>query len=405
MTQVQTAQATVTAPLVLTPPEPVLPVVEQVAGAVSLDPEIKKRADEQVEAFVAALTQENLGSDAFRSKLDSAFALGRKEIADATTLSNSFTRKNFVGETDSAAFKAISEMRQLFDELNPARQGDLFESAKVMGIPVPTKLLGVRMPFGNKLANYLRRFESADGQLNALYQHIADAKLEIQTGVAELDGVRQKLWDALGKLEGVAYFMDRLDARVAQEVAALKVTDAARSRALEQEVLYYVRQNSGDVKATQALTINAYNVFGEMRKTGRELINGCDRTMTLGMAALSVAVTMARATGVQIRVMKMLTESKSSIEGLILATGEGLNRHVDAVTQYANDPVLGVQTLQRAFELTFSAMTTMETFRTNALGVQAANNETLSKLVLEHTARIKEERRAAQVGVVLDNQG
>lgn len=390
------AQVQVNAPLVLVPPETIRPVVvEQVAGAIGLDPAVKQRADAQVNAFVEALTSADLRSEEFRNKLDAAFSLGRREIAEATGLSTAFTKKNFIGETDTPAYKALAEMRTVFDDLNPARQGDLFGSAKVFGVPVPTKVMGVRLPFGNKLAAYLRRFEAADGQINKLYEHLADAKLMIQTEVLELEAAREKLWSALGTLEGAAYFLDRLDERVASEVATLKVTDPGRSKALEQEVLYYVRVNAGDIKSTQALTINAYNIGGEIRKAGRELIIGCDRTMTLGMSALAVAVLMARATGVQVKVMQMLSQSKTSIEGLIVATGEGLKTHVTEVTKFSSDPLLGIEAMQQAFNLTQDAMNTMDTFRSTALEVQAANNRTLTTLVAEHTVRITNERKAA----------
>lgn len=389
-TQVKPLQAPVFS---LTPPEVVQPVVATATqGAVPLADEMKERVDAQLDAFISALEREDVNSDAFRQKLDSAFALGRKEIADATAVSSSFTKKNFVGETDSAAYKAISEMRGLFDELNPARQGDLF---------APTKVLGIPIPFANKLNRYLRQYQSAEGQIGKLYEHIADAKDEVSRGVSEMGGIQQTLWTNLQKLEAVVYFINSMDERLTASIEVIRLNEPHRAKALEQEVLYYVRQNLGDVQAAQALTINAYNVAGELRKTGRELINGCDRVATLGMAALQVAVTLARATGVQMRTMEMLMGSKKSIEDLITATGEGLKTHVKNTTEFASNPLLGVQTLQKMFDDTFSAMDMMTNFRTQALTNMKSNNDMLGKLVSDQQARIAQERKAADIADVI----
>lgn len=389
---IQTQTAVLDKPaFVLTPPEAIeLVTAAATTGVVALPEALKTKMQAQVDSFVATLLREDVQSDAFRQKLDQSFATGRAEIAAATTMSNDFTKKNFVGELDSPAYKAISEMRTLFDELNPARQGDLFS---------PTKILGITVPFGNKLTGYLRRYEGAGKQIDSLYQHIEDAKVDVEKSISALGTVRTKLYDNITKLEAVGFFVTELDNRVSAEIDTLKLSDTGRARALEQEVLYYLRQNLGDVQAAQALTVNAYNFAGELRKTGREVVNGCDRVSTLGMAALSVAVMLARATGVQLKTMEMLTASKKSIEDLILASGEGLQNHVKATTDFASNPLFGVQTLQQMFAMTDSAMDMMANFRTTALVTMKSNNELVQGMVNTQMQRISNERQVVGVNV------
>lgn len=384
MTETQTAPIQT---LTLQPPEEIAPVAApDTKGLVQLSAESKKKADAQLEAFMAALLTENLNSDAFRTRLDTAFSLGRKEIADATTLSNAFTKQNFAGNMDTPAYQAISQMRELFDDLNPATQGDLF---------TPTKFLGIPVPFANKLQRYLRRYESAEGQMGKLQEQVVQAKDVVSRGVAELGTVRQKLWGSLDKLEAAVYFITELDTRLSGQIETLTLTEPDRARALSQEVLYYVRQNVGDLQATQALVINAYNVAGELRKTGREVMNGCDRVSTLGMAALSIAVTLAQATGVQIKTMEMVSGAKKSIEGLITSTGQALNAHVQETVKFASEPVLGVQALQQMFDATFQAMDTMDSFRANALNTMKTNNDMLRSQLTTQMQRISNDRQAA----------
>lgn len=392
MTQTQTVALDVpVAPLKLIPPEVLAPVAAaQAQGAVELPPETKQRVEAQASAFVTALLTADVNSDAFREKLDAAFSVGRKEIADAATLSNAFTKQSFAADHESAAFKAITEMRELFDELNPAKQGDLL---------TPTKILGIPVPFMNKLTRYLRRYESADSHMSKLHEQIVATKDMVARGVAALGTEQQKLYASLGKLESAVYFINQVDEQLSAQVEALELSDANRARSLRKEVLYYVRQNVGDVQVAQALVINAYNVAGELRKAGREVITGCDRVATLGIAALSVAVTLAKATGMQIKAMEVVSGAKQSIEGLIVSTGEALNSHVQATTQFASDPILGVQSLQKMFDATFQAMDTMDNFREQALGSMKANNDMLRTQLTTQMQRINNDRQAAGAAI------
>ncbi len=373
-------------PLVLQAPDVVQPVpVAKVTGAVKLPDAMKAKVETQLDSFVASLMEGDPNSDEFKSKLDQAFSLGRKEIADSTTLSNRFTKMNFRDAADTPAYQAISSMRILFDDLNPAKQGDLFKPNTIMGIPIP---------FGNKLASYLRRYESADSQLASLQTNILEAKDEIAKDVAEMGVARQQLWASLEKLEGASYFIRKLDERLSNTISEMKSTEPDRARALEQEVLYYVRQNLGDVQAAQALAINGYNVLSELRKTGRETITGCDRVSTLGMAALSVAVTLARATGNQIKTQQMLAGAKSEINNLIAATGDALNAHVDATAKFSSEPLLGVQELQSMFDKTFNAMDKMEKYRSEALTTMQTNNQMMREQLVKAQDRITNDRKA-----------
>ena len=120
-----------------------------------------------------------------------------------------------------------------------------------------------------------------------------------------------------------------------------------------------------------------------LKKTGREMINGCTRVATTGMSALAVAQTVARATGNQIRVMEMLQGVNATIGDLISQTGRALNQHVDATTQFASNPMLGIEKIQEMFDQTFQAMDAMDTFRSKAIDVMGQNN----KLIRDQLSR------------------
>lgn len=365
MTQTETS-TTAEAGFRLQPPEVIQPVGEQAARtAVPLAPELKSAVEDQVQRFMDGLLTEDVQSEGFKQRLDSAFALGREEVSIASSLMQGrLLQRNFAGMEDSTAFKAIQEMRGHLDTLNPGKEGDLFQ---------PQKLLGI-IPWGNKLQAYFRKYQGASTQLQKSMQQLYAARDDMQRDVVDLEATRAKLWDAMQKLGGAIHFAETLDARLHAKVEALRSTDAARAQALEQEVLFYVRQNLQDMLTQQAVCTNGYLALDVLKKTGREMMNGCSRVATMGMSALAVAQTVARATGNQIKVMEMLGGVNSSIEALVAESGRQLNTHVEKTTQFAQNPMIGIERLKEMFDQTFKAMDAMDEFRSKSIEVMGQNN-------------------------------
>jgi uncharacterized protein YaaN involved in tellurite resistance len=124
---------------------------------------------------------------------------------------------------------------------------------------------------------------------------------------------------------------------------------------------------------------------------------------TTGMSALAVAQTVARATGNQIQVMNMLSGVSQSIEGLIAETGRQLNNHVERTTEFAANPMLGVEKLKEMFDQTFKAMDAMDDFRSKAIEVMGQNNAVIKEQISRASSyvdRVRQERiREAGVGI------
>lgn len=350
----------------LVAPEAISPVSMQTAkSATPISPELQAAVEDQVDRFMHGLLNEDVQSEAFKSRLDSAFSLGREEVSIAANLMQGrLLERNFAGMEDSSAFKAIQDMRGHLDTLNPGKDGDLFQPQKFLGL----------IPYGNKLQSYFRKYQGAAGQLQKSMQQLYTARDDMQRDVLDLEATRVKLWDAMQKLAGAIHFAETLDARLHARVETLKVSDATRAKALEQEVLFYARQNLQDMLTQQAVCTNGYLALDVLKKTGREMMNGCSRIATTGMSALAVAQTVARATGNQIKVMDTLSGVNSTIENLIGESGRQLNTHADKVGQFAQNPMIGIDKLKEMFDQTFKAMDAMDTFRSKAIDVMGQNN-------------------------------
>jgi len=373
-------------------PEVLSPVPEtQAADLVPVKPERQAALDQKADQFIDALMKADVNSADFKQKLDQAFALGREEISVAASLlQGRLMERNFVDAAGTPAFQAISELRGHLDDLNPGKDGDLLQ---------PKKLLGI-IPWGNKLQSYFRRYQSAATQIKACMTQLYAARDDIQKDIADVDGQRQKIWNGMEKLSEAIQFAKLLDEKIASRVEGLKATDALRARALEQEVLFYARQNLTDMLTQQAVSINGYLALDVVRKTGRELMNGCSRVATTGMSALAVAQTVARATGNQVEVMDMLNSVGGTIGKLIQQTGEQLNNHVTATTEFAKNPMLGVDEIKRMFDQTYKAMDAMDNFRSEAITVMGRNNE-MMQVELDRSRTYLDRVRQAQANEAL----
>lgn len=359
--------------LTLTPPEVLAPVAEARAPElVPLAPETAGKVEAQVDAFVQGLMSEDIQSDAFRAKLDAAFRLGREEISSAASLmTGRFMERNLTGIDNTDSFHAINRMRNLLDELNPGKQGDLLQ---------PRKLLGL-IPFGNRLQEYFRKFQSAGSQLQTIMSQVYAARDDMQRDAVEIEQVKGKLWEAMQVLKGVIHFATVLDAQLAARVDALKSSDPLRATALEQEVLFYARQNLQDMQTQMAVNVNGYLAMDVLKKTAREMVNGCNRIATTGMSALATAQTVARATGNQIAVMEMLGGVSDTIGELVTQTSRQLGTHVEKTGEFAQNPMIGIDKIQQMFDTTFKAMDAMDTFRSRAIAVMGQNNALMKEQI------------------------
>ncbi len=358
---------------VLTPPEPMRPVDQgQASHATPLPAELTAAIENQVERFINCLLSEDLQSDSFKARLDSAFRLGREEISLTSGLmTGRFMERNMLGMEDSPAFAAIQGMRKKLDDLDPGKEGDLLTQNKLLGI----------IPYGDKLKAYFRRFQSAGTQIQTALRQIYAARDDMQRDGIAIDATRTKLWEAMLRLKSAIHFAEQLDKRLAEKVAALKTTDTERARALEQEVLYYARQNLQDMLTQHAVCVNGYLSLEILRKTCREMIIGCDRVATTGMSALAVAQTVARATGNHVKIMDMLTGVNNTIENLIAESGKQLNTHAERSAQFSSKPLLGVEKMKEMFDLTFKAMDTIDDFRSKAIEVMGQNNSIMKEQI------------------------
>ena len=367
----QTATRTVT-DLELTPPDPVPTVApEKAAGLVPVDAEKKSKLEEKVEGFVSELVALDAQSPDFGKKVDQITNMGRKEIATAAGMSNRFLdRPVRAMDKESGVGADLAELRRTVEELDPGRQGKL----------TGRKLFGI-IPFGNKLKNYFDSYTSAQGHIQSILARLASGKDELLMDNAAIDVERQKLWEAMGKLEQMIHISKALDQKLEDTASELDATDPVKAKAIRETALFYTRQRTTDLLTQMAVTVQGYLALDLVKKNNVELVKGVDRASTTTVAALRTAVTVAQALTNQRLVLEQITALNTTTATMIDRTGELLKSQTGEIHKQAASATIPLETLQRAFQNIYDTMDSIDKFKIEALGNMKQTVETLGREV------------------------
>ena len=394
MATTPTATATETPTITLTAPDPV-PVVlpESAIGLVPVSQDDKSKLETKVDAFIADLVASDANSPEFGKKVDQITNMGRKEILAAAGMSNRFLDRPIRAmDKDSGVGANLAELRKTVETLDPGKQGKLSKGRKIFGI----------IPFGNSMKRYFQSYESAQGHIQAVLGHLGSGKDELLMDNAAIDVERQKLWEAMGQLEQMIHISRTLDGKLEEKAADLDATDPAKSKALRESALFYVRQRTQDLLTQMAVSVQGYLALDLVKKNNVELVKGVDRASTTTVAALRTAVTVSQAMANQRLVLEQVTALNSTTAGLIDSTGTLLRDQTGKIHEMAASSTIPIETLQRAFQNIYDTMDNIDTFKIKALESMKQTVTTLSSEVEKSKGYIARAEGANQAQVASD---
>ncbi|QWC56512.1 toxic anion resistance protein [Erythrobacter sp. 3-20A1M] len=345
--------------LELTPPDPVPEVApEKAAGLVPVAEETKNKLDKKVDDFISALVSEDANSPEFGQKVDQLTNMGRKEIAAAAQQSNRFLDRPIRAmDKDEGVGANLAELRRTVEELDPGRRGKLTGPRKILGI----------IPFGNKLNDYFRSYQSAQTHIQQILDKLHSGRKELWEDNAAIDVERAKLWEAMGSLEQMIHISKTLDTRLEEKANELDATDPAKAKAIRETALFYVRQRTQDLLTQMAVSVQGYLALDLVKKNNVELVKGVDRASTTTVSALRTAVTVSEAMTNQRLVLQQITALNDTTAGIIDSTGTMLREQTGKIHEQAASSTIPLETLQRAFQNIYDTMDEVDAFKLRAL--------------------------------------
>jgi len=384
-------QATKTADLVLTAPDPV-PVVspEKASGLVPLEDAQKTALDAKADSFVAELIAEDANSPEFGRKVDQLAAMGQNEIREAAGQSNRFLDRPVRSmNKESSVGTDLAELRQTIEDLDPGARGNL---------SAPRRLFGI-IPFGNKMRDYFDSYTSAQSHIASILTRLASGKDELLKDNAAISVERQTLWAAMGRLEQMIHVSKALDAKLEAKAYELDSSDPAKAKAIRESALFYVRQRTTDLLTQMAVTVQGYLALDLVKKNNVELVKGVDRASTTTVSALRTAVTVAQAMTNQRLVLEQITALNTTTANIIDSTGTLLKTTTASIHEQAASSTIPLETLKRAFQNIYDTMDSIDTFKAKALVSMKTTVDALSGEVEKSRGYIARTEGAAQARI------
>jgi uncharacterized protein YaaN involved in tellurite resistance len=377
LTPAPAAPATVApagAELVLVPPAPVAAVgPAQAATVVPVDPAVAGQLEAAADAFVESLAVLDAHSPAFTGKVGAITRMGDREIREAASVSNRMLDRpvkamgSGLFDSGSPVSKSLIDLRNTIEELDPARQGDLFS---------PRKLLGM-IPLGSRLRDYFDRYRSSQTHLDAIINALYHGQDELRKDNAAIEQEKVGLWATMGRLQQYALMASRLDRALEERILRLEATDPERARVLRQDVQFYVRQKHQDLLTQLAVAVQGYLALELVRKNNAELVKGVDRATTTTVAALRTAVMVAQALANQRLVLDQITALNTTTGNLIESTSSMLRQQTGRVHDQAAGATVNLNQLKTAFANIYATMEAVDTYRSAALQSMRATVDAL----------------------------
>ena len=343
--------------------------------------------DAKVETYLQALMTAAPKSPQFEAKANDVRVMGDEDIRRAAESSNRLLKSPVKALQEGGLSeggkvgKTLLELRRTVEDLDPSQATGV---KKVLGM----------IPFGDKITDYFRKYQSAQSHLDGILNALRQGQDELHRDNVALNLEKQNLWDSMGRLNQYVYIAERLDAKMAAQIATLEMSDPEKASALKQDVLFYVRQKHQDLLTQLAVSIQNYLAIDITIKNNIELIKGVDRASTTTVSALRTAVIVAQALGNQKLVLDQITALNTTTSGLIQSTSEMLRDNSVRIQEQAASATIGIEQLQAAFSNIYQTMDAIDTFKVQALDNMAATIGTLetevakSRTYLERANRV-----------------
>jgi uncharacterized protein YaaN involved in tellurite resistance len=230
--------------------------------------------------------------------------------------------------------------------------------------------------------------------LNALYE----GQDELRKDNAALEQEKVHLWETMQRLAQYVYVVERLDGSLTARIAEIETSDPEHAKALQDDVLFYLRQKHQDLLTQLAVAIQGYLAIDLIRKNNVELIKGVDRATTTTISALRTAVVVAQALANQRLVLNQVTALNTTTSQMIESTSKLLATQSVTINEQAASSTIGIDRLEAAFTNIYQAMDAIDAFKVQALDSLRATIDALDAEVQRSQSYLAQVRAAESSG-------
>ncbi len=368
-----TSAPNVASDLVLVPPAAV-PAVGP-AQASTMMPISEARSIEladRAKSFVASLDGMDPRAPEFAKKVGDVSTIGRDDIRSAAAVTNRMLERPVAaleaarGRGDEAdpqrrVAATLIDLRLTIEELDPSKadEGGL------------RKFLRDLIPFRKQLQTYFARYASAQTHLDKIIRSLQNGQDSLLKDNAAVEGEKARLWETMNRLQEYAVLTGALDAALADRIAEVRVTDAAKADALTSDLLFEVRQKHQDLLTQLAVSAQGYLALDVVRKNNVELVKGVERATTTTISALRTAVIVAQALANQRLVLDQISALNTTTSNLIVATSQMLKQQSGEIAEQATSATVSLDSLETAFQNIYDTIDALDGYKVKAVETMA----------------------------------
>jgi uncharacterized protein YaaN involved in tellurite resistance len=353
----------------------------------------------EAEAYINELSKLDHKSPEFSKKIQEISNKANSDIAASTDFSNSAKSILDRKTTSVAGAKRAGNEGQKVVSTELANLRNLVEDFSPHGkhLSGTRKILGV-IPMGKNIERYVKRFDTAEDQLEAISASLFHGRDELLRDNAELYTQEEKLWNAMGKLNEAAFYLQALDDATVKRMEEIKASgDMEEYKVMDNDILNPIRQRNQDVTTQMAVTAQAYLSMGLIRNNNVEIVKGVERAQNTTVVALSTAVRVATSLAGSEDALRQLEATKATTEKLILENSKRLKDNVARTHKLATETTIDVNVLRQAFTDTFATMDAIDVAKSEAnIKMDAAKNALIEQL--ERTKPYLERSRNESLG-------
>lgn len=363
--------------ITLEPPKPVQVVEPDAADQmVKIDDSQIPELNQKVNEFVNHVLASPVNTPDFDKQVQAIHQMGNAEIRASAQMSNRMLDRpaksmNTTLFDQSPIAKSLTELRGIVEDLDPSKKELMSGSRKFLGI----------IPYGNKVQDYFRQYESSQKHINAVVESLYNGKDELLKDNAVIEQEKVNMWAMMQSLRQYIYVGKQIDSQLEAKVGELQATDPEKARVVQEEMLFYVRQKNQDFLTQLAVNVQGYLALDMIRKNNMELIKGVDRATTTTISALRTAVMVSQALTNQKLVLDQINALNRTTSSLIESTSAMLKQQTGDIHKQATENTIEVERLQNAFNNIYETMDMISNYKVEALDNMKATVNVLTNEV------------------------
>lgn len=350
-----------------------------------VDPNSINKEKERSEAkdLVKGLTANPSKSLEFSEMLKNIENYGLEDVERASTAASGILSRSSArskgSEGKTKALSSLADLRDVVEDLSPHGK-DLSPVKKIMGL----------VPGGNKVRKYFQKFESADQQIEAVYQGLDAGEDGLRRDIAEIFVERKNMLGHVQSLAEKMRVMDQMNAEVDTQIADLEGKgEMEKAKVLKTEVAFAVKQRRQDLATQFGVSAQAFMSLELVEKNNRELVKGVERAKSVTLTALRTAMMVSEALEGQKATLKQLAVVKDHTEGLMRQNAQMLQDNTLKIHENATESVIDPKVLEESFQAIEKTVDAIEKHKESANSAMDATTARLHEQIDKAKGRMK----------------